>query len=183
MKTKLILFLLLVSVTATQAQSVRRIAKTPRVTYDWKPGFVNITELAGGQGLSATVFPYSKYYFGITTVNGYQFTRNMKAGIGVGIHMHNEASLFPVFIDARYSFNAQNWVPFVAAAGGLALNFKDLESRTWMFLNPSVGIRYVAAKRTAVTFSAGLMSMTGEGTRHSFVSFKAGMEFKSRRSY
>ncbi len=27
---------------------------------------------------------YSKYYYGITTVAGYQFTRNIKAGAGRG---------------------------------------------------------------------------------------------------
>lgn len=180
MRTILSLLLLLVSLVTLDAQ---RIAKTPRVTYDWQPGYVNITELTGGPGLSATAFPYSKYYFGITTINGYQFSRNIKAGIGVGIHMHNDGTLFPAFIDARYSFNSQKWVPFVAAAGGLALNFNDLNNGTWMFLNPSAGLRYVAAKRTAVSFSAGLMSMTGEGTRNSFVSFKAGVEFKSKRTY
>jgi len=105
MRTTLSLLLLLASLVALDAQ---RIAKTPRVTYDWQTGYVNITELAGGPGLSATAFPYSKYYFGVTTVNGYQFTRNMKAGIGVGIHMHNDAALFPAFIDARYSFSSQN---------------------------------------------------------------------------
>ncbi len=46
---------------------------------------------------------------------GYQFTRNIKAGAGLGVHMHNDGTLFPVFIDARYSFSAQKFVPFIAA--------------------------------------------------------------------
>lgn len=183
MKAKLTLILLTVTVSIMMAQPDKRIARIPAVNYDWQPGYVNITEIVGGPGLSATEFPYSKYYTGITTFNGYQFTRNIKAGIGVGIHWHNEATLFPAYIDARYSFSAQRVVPFFAAAGGLALNFNDLDNRSWLFINPSVGVRYVAANRMAVTFSAGLMSMAGEGNRHSFVSFKAGMEFKSRNSY
>jgi len=183
MRARLTLLMLIISLAAANAQPDKRIANTPAVNYDWQAGYVNITEIVGGPGLSATAYPYSKYYFGITTVNGYQFTRNIKAGIGLGIHMHNEATLFPVYIDARYSFSAQEWVPFIAAAGGLALNFSDVESRTWIFLNPSAGVRYVAANRMAVTFSAGLMSMAGEGTRHSFISFKAGMEFRSKKSY
>ena len=180
MRTKLTLLMLMVSFTAVIAQPDKRLASNPAVNYDWQPGYVNITEIAGGPGLSATAFPYSKYYFGITTVNGYQFTRNIKAGIGVGVHVHNEATLFPAYIDARFSFNGQRWVPFFAAAGGLNLNFKDLTNGTWLFINPSAGIRYVAANRRAVTFSAGLMTMAGEGQRHSFISFKAGMELKKR---
>ncbi len=180
MKTKLSLLLLLTCIIGANAQPDQRIAKTPKVNYDWQPGYVNITEIVGGPGLSATTFPYSKYYFGITTVNGYQFTRNIKAGIGVGIHMHNEATLFPAYIDARYSFSAQEWIPFFAAAGGLSLNFNDLTNGTWLFINPSAGVRYVAANRISFTFSAGLMTMAGEGQRHSFLSLKAGIELKKR---
>ncbi len=183
MRSKLTLLLLIISLAAAMAQPDRRIAKNPAINYDWQAGYVNIVEIVGGPGLSATEYPYSKYFFGITTVNGYQFTRNIKAGVGLGIHMHNDATLFPAYIDARYTFSAQEWVPFIAAAGGLALNFSNLENQTWIFLNPSAGVRYVAANRMAVTFSAGLMSMAGEGTRHSFISFKAGMEFKSRKSF
>ena len=182
MRTKLTLMLLGISMSTILAQPDQRIAREPAVNYDWRPGYVNITELCGGPGLGTTGYPYSKYFYGITNVNGYQFTRNMKAGIGLGIHRHNEATLFPAYLDARYSFNAQRFVPFLAAAGGLALNFNDIANGTWLFINPSAGIRYVAANRTSVTFSTGLMSMAGEGERHSFVSFKLGMELKGRQS-
>ena len=183
MRSKLTLLLLIISLAAAMAQPDKRIPATSAVNYDWRPGYVNIVEIVGGPGLRATGFPYSKYFFGITTVNGYQFTRNIKAGIGLGIHMHNEATLFPAYIDARYTFSAQEWVPFIAASGGLSLNFRDLENRTWIFLSPSAGVRYVAAKSVVVTFSAGLMSMAGEGARHSFISFRTGMEFKSGKKY
>lgn len=183
MKIKVTLLLLAFSVSVLNAQTDKKIAMNPAVNYDWRAGYVNITEMVGGPGISATAFPYSRYYFGVTTINGYQFTRNIKAGIGVGIHMHNEATLFPLFMDARFSLNAQRVIPFFAAAGGVALKFSDLSNGSWLYINPSLGVRYVAANRTAVTFSAGLMSMAGEGQRHSFISLKAGMEFKSRRSY
>ena len=180
MRTKLSLLLLLTSIIGLYAQPENRIARIPAVNYDWQPGYVNITEITGGPGLFSTQYPYSRYYFGITTVNGYQFTRNIKAGIGLGIHRHNEGTLFPAYIDARYSFSAQRWVPFFAAAGGVNFNFSNLVSGSWLFINPSVGIRYVAATRTAVTLSAGLMSMAGDGERHSFASFKVGIELKTR---
>jgi hypothetical protein len=183
MKTRITFFVMLVISAAAFGQPDKRIARTPAVNYDWKPGYMNITEFVGGPGLGSTTYPYSKYYFGITTVNGYQFTRNIKAGIGLGVHRHNEATLFPAFVDARFNFNSQKVVPFIAAAGGLLLNFEDLTNRTWIFINPSAGVRYVAADRLAVTFSAGMMTMAGEGNRHSFISFKAGFEFKPKRVF
>ena len=181
MKTKLTLILLVISIGTMLAQPGRsKVARSPEYFLDWRPGYVNITELTGGPGLSGTTDPFSKYYYGITTVNGYQFTRNLKAGIGVGIHIHNEGTLFPLFLDTRYSFNAQEFVPFIAAAGGLAMNFNDLAERSWLFINPSVGIRWIVARRTGISFSAGIMSMAGDGTRNSFISFKLGMELKGR---
>lgn len=183
MKKRFTLFAMLVISVAAVGQPDERIARTPAVNYDWKSGYMNITEIVGGSGLGTTTYPYSKYYFGITTVNGYQFTRNIKAGIGLGIHKHNEGTLFPAFVDARFSFNSQKVVPFLAAAGGLVLNFEELTSRSWIFINPSAGIRYVAADRRAVTFSVGMMTMAGEGNRHSFINFKAGFEFKPKREF
>ena len=181
MRTKLTLILLAVSMTAVLAQTGRtKVARSAEYFLDWRPGYVNITEITGGPGIGTTTFPFSKYYVGITTVNGYQFTRNIKAGIGVGVHRHNDGTLFPIFLDARYSFNSQEFVPFIAAAGGVALNFNDLAERSWIFINPSAGIRWVVARRTGISFSAGLMTMAGEGTRHSFINFKLGLELKGK---
>ena len=181
MKSAVISLLLVLPFVTLLAQPDRsNVARSPKFFFDWRPGYVNITEFVGGPGISATSFPYSKYYYGFTTVNGYQFTRNIKAGIGVGLHRHNEGTLFPLYLDARYSFSAQEFVPFIAAAGGLALNFNDLANNTWLFINPSVGVRWVVANRTGLSFSAGLMSMAGEGTRHSFISLKLGLELKGK---
>jgi len=42
-------------------------------------------------------------------------------------------------------------------------------------------LRYVAANRTAVTFSTGLMvTAGGPNARKSFVNFKLGLEFKGK---
>ena len=124
-------------------------------------GFISITELIGGPGLNLTYDPYSKYYYGITTIAGYQFTRNIKAGAGLGVQLHDEGTLFPVFIDARYSFSAQKFVPFIAAAGGVTLGFQDQKFTPWIFINPSIGIKWVVANKTGLSFSGGLMTMSG----------------------
>jgi hypothetical protein len=179
MKTPLTLLLLIVFISTAAGQPDDKVAKTPKLNYDWRPGFISITEITGGPGINLTYSPYSKYYYGITTVAGYQFTRNIKAGIGAGVHIHNDGSLFPLYIDARYSFSAQELVPFIAAAGGLALNFSEINN-TWVFINPSVGIKWVAANKVGISFSGGIMTMSGEQNRNSYVSFKLGLELKGK---
>ena len=180
MRTKLSLLLLLITITGAYAQPDDRIAKTPKINYDWRPGFVSTTELTWAIGLADTKSELSKYYYGITTVAGYQFTRNIKAGAGAGIHFHNDGNLFPLFLDIRLNLNANEVVPFFAGAGGIMLDFSELDN-TRVFINPSLGLRYVAANRKAMTFSTGVMITTG-GTaeRKSFINFKLGLELKGK---
>jgi hypothetical protein len=179
MKSLLAVLLLFMSVITGIAQS-NKVPKTPYLFTDWRPGFISITELIGGPGLNLTYDPYSKYYYGITTIAGYQFTRNIKAGAGLGVQLHDAGTLFPVFIDARYSFSAQKFVPFIAAAGGVTLGFQDQEFTPWIFINPSVGIKWVVANKTGLSLSGGLMTMSGGAGRNSFASFKLGVEFKGK---
>jgi hypothetical protein len=181
MKRIFTILLLLIPFVSLLAQPDDRIAKSPKLNYDWRPGFVSITELTGAIGLGITEDDLSKHYYGVTTVAGYQFTRNIKAGIGGGVHFYNESTLFPLYLDMRYSFNAQEIVPFFAGAGGIMLDFAELEN-TRVFINPSAGVRYVVAKRTAVTFSTGLMVTTGgPNARKSFINFKLGLELKGKK--
>lgn len=180
MKTSLTFLLLTIFIATAAGQPDDRVAKSPKLNYDWRPGFVSITELTGAIGLSDVTTDLSKYYYGITTVAGYQFTRNIKAGAGVGIHSHNGGMLFPLYLDMRYSFNAQEIVPFFAGAGGLMLDFNKLDD-TRVFINPSAGLKYVATSRTAISFSTGLMVTTGgPEARKSFINFKLGIEFKGK---
>ena len=180
MRSKIAAILFMVTMAGLYGQPNNRIARTPKLNYDWRPGFVSITELTGAPGLGLTDDELSKYYYGITTVAGYQFSRNIKAGIGAGVHMHNEGYLLPLFVDARYSLSAQDLVPFIAAAGGIAVDTKVIED-TRVFINPSIGARYVMVKNTAVTFSTGLMVTTGgPDSRKSFLNFKLGLELKGK---
>jgi hypothetical protein len=181
MKSLLTSFLfLLIFLSTVAGQPDQRIARLPKVNHDWLPGFISITELSGGIGIGITDVPYSKYYYGITTLAGYQFTRNIKAGAGLGVEFHNEGTLFPLFIDARYSFNAQQVVPFFSATGGLGMSFENFRDQTYVFVNPMFGIMWVAANRTGVLFSAGMMMMSGQFTRNSFINFKIGIQLKGK---
>ncbi len=177
------LFALLLAVlplTALSGQTDDLIVFSGRLNYDRAPGFVSITEITGGPGIKLTDAPYARNYFGITSVAGYQFTRNFKAGGGTGLHFHNDGTFLPLFLDARFSLNANDFVPFLGAAGGVAFNLSDADDRTWIFLNPSLGVRWVAAEKMSVSFSAGLMTMSGEVNRNSFINFKLGIELKGR---
>ena len=174
-------FLLVVFISTAAGQPDQKIAKVPKISYDWRPGFISITEVTGGIGIGTTDVAYSKYYYGITTLAGYQFTRNIKAGAGLGVQFHNDGTLFPVFIDARYSFSAQQYVPFFSATGGLGMSLENFRDQTYVFVNPMFGIRWVAANRTSIAFSGGLMMMSGEFTRNSFINFKLGLELKGKK--
>lgn len=181
MRTKLTLLLLLIPILGAYAQPDERIAKHPWVTYDWQPGFVSITELTAAPGLGLVDDGLSKFYYGLTTVAGYQFSRNIKVGLGAGFHIHEDETLFPLYLDLRLNMNSQQIVPFVSGAGGVMISFQDLEGRTRVFINPGLGVKYVAAKRVGVSFSTGLMVTTGgPNARKSFVNFKLGVEFKGR---
>ncbi len=181
MRTLLTFFLLLTAIGTTLSQPRTKVAAKPALGHDWREGYVNITELTGALGLGNTEVPYSKNYFGITTVNGYQFSRNIKAGIGIGVHKYNGGTLFPLYFDGRYSFSAQQWVPFFAAAAGWALSIDDLNGQSRLFINPSVGVRFVSIPKVAFTFSTGLMMQSGGGeSRSSFINFKLGVDFKGK---
>jgi len=180
MKTNLTLLLLIIFIGTAAGQPNDKVASTPKLNYDWQPGFVSITELTGAFGLSQTSDELSRYYYGITTVAGYQFTRNIKAGLGVGVHRHNGGILYPLYLDMRYSFSAQEIVPFFAGTGGIMLDFNKLDYAR-VFINPSAGVRYIAADRLSISFATGLMVITGgPNARKSFVNFKLGFEFKGK---
>lgn len=182
MRTTLSLLLLLVTVTVAYSQPDPGIAPSPALNYDWRPGIISITELGGGPGLGTTDVRYAKYFYGITTMAGYQFTRNIKACLGVGVSRHNDGYLYPVFADVRFSFSANEIVPFVAAQGGLNFDFNDSGNTAWLYINPSAGVKWVAANRTGLSVSAGVLSMSGGGTRHSFVNLRLGIEYKFKKT-
>lgn len=182
MRTKLTIILLAISLGPILAQPNERIASKPKVNYDWNPGLVFTGELTGANGLGLVHDELSKYYYGFTATAGYQFSRNIKAGVGAGVHLHNDGTLFPVYIDFRMNLNSQEWVPYISGAGGVMLDFDNLADETRVFINPLIGLRYVAANRTAVTFATGVMVTSGgPNQRKSFLNFKLGIELKGKR--
>lgn len=179
MKTRLTVILFLTIILTAGAQNQDKVASTPALNYDWKPGLVIITEATGGLGLGNTETDYSRAYAGFNGVASYQFSRNIMAGGGLGLQFHNGGMLMPLFFDTRLSLSAQELVPFIGASAGLALDFANIVNDTRVFINPSIGIRYVAARKTGVTFSTGMMILTaGPYQRTSFINFKLGLQLK-----
>lgn len=180
MKTLLTLLLLAISTSTMTAQLDQRIARTPKVSYDWQPGFISITELTGAFGLGLTTEGLTGGYYGITSVAGYQFTRNILTGVGAGVHFHEGVTFFPLYLDIRYRMSAQELVPYIAGSGGIMLDFADL-GNTRVFINPLAGLKYVVANRVGVSLSAGLMVIAGgSNERMSFANIKLGLEIKVR---
>jgi hypothetical protein len=180
MKTRLTLFFLVLSLTAAQSQPDERIARSPKINYDWQPGLVVVLEGTGASGLAKVSDPLSKYYYGFSALAGYQFSRNIKAAAGAGVHIHNGGTLFPLYLDLRLNLNSQEIIPFISGAGGVMLDFNELDY-TRVFINPLLGVRFVIANKTAVAFSSGVMVSTGgPAERKSYINFKLGVELKGK---
>jgi len=158
-----------------------KLAKNTAVRYDWKPGIVNTPEISYGMGLGNTSVGYSKDFIGITNITGYQFSRNIKCGIGYGAQIHNGGTLLPLFFDARFNTNMQKRVFFVAASGGCAVSVSDINYDSRIMFAGYGGIRYIYWPKTAVACSAGIQSQGGgaEG-RSSFFVIKIGVEIKGK---
>lgn len=172
MKRNLILLIiLLVSVPVVDAQ-------IPCAVFNSNKGYVNLTELTGGLGLSITAAPYSKYLVGITTVNGYQVNRHIIIGGGTGALFYNEGLLVPLYVSGRFSTPSGHfrlwW--YLNGDAGVLLNFKDFDYGTKFFLNPVAGVKYAITQTVALNLGAGFFSQVGPlSSRDSFINIKLGI--------
>lgn len=177
---------ILVFVVVALSLNGQRLAKPNRPSLDLNPlrGYVNITELTGAPGLSRTDVPYSKYFMGLTTVNGYQINKYLIAGIGVGMQFYNDGYLVPFYISGRFTYPITNSKisPYANGDVGILLNFKNSNGGTWTFFNPVVGARYTIKSTMALDFGIGLFTqMNPDVNRDSFLNFKAGLVFIPKR--
>ena len=178
--------LLLVFFILASCLEAQRLTKPNRPWNELNPlrGYVNITELTAGPGLSVTDVPYSKFVAGITTVNGYQINKYLIAGIGVGLNFYNEGYLVPFYISGRFTYPVPNSKisPYFNGDLGLLLNFKNSEGGTWTFINPVVGARYTIKPTMALDFGVGILTqMNPDEPRDSFLNFKLGLVFLPKR--
>ena len=177
MKRKLSIIILIIStVTVISAQDMVD-PNRPGTLLNNNHGFITINELHFGIGLGTTNVPYSKSFFGFTTINGYQINKNFVAAAGTGLSFYNGGMLVPLFLDFRFRFNISQFTPYFFGDGGFLLNPSDLNS-TKLFINPGLGIRYSFSKNLAANLGGGFLIQTGGVTRDTFINIKMGVTYK-----
>jgi len=165
------------------AQTSNLVPRSPQIRHDWAMGIVNIPEVGVGVGMS---FPdaLEKYnFYSITNVTGYQFTRNIKVGIGYGAQVHGSDFLLPVFGDVRVSPNAQGVIPFFAASGGVEASPTDFNYGSRIFISGMAGIRIVTTTKICTDLSMGAyIKSGGNEPKLTFLVLKLGIEIKGKRN-
>ncbi|MBI9037918.1 MAG: hypothetical protein JEY97_07285 [Bacteroidales bacterium] len=135
-------------------------------------GYYNVTDLGFLVGSTSNV---NKAPFSFLTVNGYQFTEQLGAGIGVGVEFFSESYL-PLVLDARYYFREANFSPFAFVRGGYLFALEESANHyiyhdypVWSsfipptpeckpkggwIINPGLGIRNMFNEHFGIVFSA-----------------------------
>lgn len=178
MKLTFPLFLFLICAVTTVSAQTKVLPNQPPTILNPNPGFITINELHFGIGIGDTNVPYSKSFFGFTTINGYQINKNFVAAAGTGLSFYNGGMLVPLFLDFRYRINLDKFTPYVFADGGLLLDFTDLIGGSKQFINPGIGGRYTFTKNLAANISAGILIQSGSLYRYTFINFKTGVTYK-----
>ena len=178
MKRKLSVILLIIcTVTIISAQDIVT-PNRPVSMLSGDPGFITINELHFGIGLGMTNVPYSKSFFGFTTINGYQINKNFVVAGGTGLSFYNGGMLVPLFLDFRFRFNVSQFTPYIFGDGGFLLKLSNINS-TKLFINPGLGIRYSFTRNWAANLGGGFLIQTGTaGIRDTFINIKAGVTYK-----
>jgi hypothetical protein len=177
MKCKISFLLLLLLAPALANAQEKVLPNKPFSLLNTTPGFITINEVTSGLGLSGKTFPYSQYFIGFTSVNGYQINKNFIVALGAGAYFYESGMLIPVFLDMRFYFNIDRLTPYLFSDGGLLLNFSDLNT-TKLFINPGMGARYALSRTTALTIGAGILAQVDGTVRESFGNLKFGIIYK-----
>jgi len=148
----------------------------PYVSLSTKSGYITINEFTVGIGLGDVSVPYSKSFFGINTIHGYQINESFVVGGGTGISFYNGGTFIPLFADVRYRFLINTFTPFLYGDGGVLIN---TSGGAKLFMNGGAGVRYTINNNFGVHFGAGLM-IQNEQARDAFINFKLGVTFKPK---
>ena len=177
-RTVLLIFLAFTMVISMFSQGLIRPNK-PTLLLDGADGFITINELNAGFGLGGSTVPFSKNFFGFTSLNGYQVNENFMVGAGTGVLFFNDGPMIPLYVDMRLRFFIDDLTPFVSGSGGLLLNISDFDSGTRMFINPAVGVRVTMTRQLGILLSSGLWMQMGPNVgRASFINARLGVVYK-----
>lgn len=142
-------------------------------------GYFNNTELTGAYGLADISVPFSNYFAGFSTINGYVINKHFLTGIGVGLYFYNSGWMAPVYLDFRYKFNERNFTPYIFADGGFQIDFKNFKLPSSLFMNPGVGFYHNFNDNIALNVGAGLF-VEKYNIRSSFINLKVGVTFTGK---
>lgn len=143
--------------------------------YEDVSGYINITEIGGGLGIRNPINDFTRYFAGITTMNGYVINHHFLTGIGTGIYGYDAGMVVPVYLDIRYTFNNSRFTPFIFGDGGLLVELNNPED-FGLFLNPGLGVIRKISKSLKLSLGAGLY-IQEMGERASFLNVKVGLYF------
>lgn len=158
------------------AQKLLRYEK-PLVLLSAVKGYITTNEFTAGFGLGEVNAPYAKYFFGITTIHGYQVDRNFILGGGTGISFYNGGALVPLFLDFRYRIYVSRVTPYVAMDGGLLFDFSDKKDLR-PFINPGAGVTLALKPKLALSFGTGFFVQWGDVARDTYINLKTGVVYK-----
>jgi len=152
----------------------------PLVILDGKSGYITVNEFVAGTGLAGLSTPFSKGYFGFTTMHGFQANETFMVGAGTGVfYYYGDGLLIPLYADIRIRLSQSFLAPCLSGAAGMLLNPENFDAGTRMFINPAAGLLYSSSRKLAINFSAGLhIQMAPNISRASFLNIKGGFTYK-----
>jgi hypothetical protein len=170
--------LLLTALTAVAEAQFIMTPNRPYLMLSPRPGYVTINEFTAGFGLGGTTTPFSKYFYGATTVHGYQINNGFSVGGGTGIMLYEDGPLIPLFADFRFNFIVSTYSFYVFGNSGLLIDPSNLNSGSKLYASGGPGVRIALSRKFAINFSPGILTQMGPTSRASFVNFKLGFTLK-----
>ena len=142
-------------------------------------GYINISEINLGVGLGDVTPSYDTNQLGFSMVNGYHFSPDFMAGVGLGLQSYNGGTLGGVYLDTRYYFQIKCVDPFIMTDVGMKFRVSGDDANAGLFLFPAAGVRIHVCRKLALTFAAGPYAhwVKPDGGRSTFISIKFGAEF------
>lgn len=179
MKKKLLIIVIIFStICSSFGQTSGKMSNTSFYYYS-DPGFVNITELTGAPSIEIACCRNSLYYFGASSIFGYQFNRNLMCGAGTGFFVYEDNPLIPVFTSVRYTAYLEKFNPYFYADGGILMDFHDFNDGSKVFVNPGIGISRSITPKIEICIDAGISVQKGNSVcRATFVNFRSGLIFR-----
>jgi len=146
------------------------------IKYENTSGYYNSTELNGAYGLAKIDVPYSHYYYGITTVNGYAVNRHLFTGLGLGLLNYNTGLTAPVYLDFRYHFGRPGFNPYIYTDCGVIFKFGESMKTPMVFFNPGIGFFKSLSNKFGLNLGVGFLMQRDE-YKSSFLNLKLGFVF------